>query len=306
MALRELPAADWQYFERFASEFLAVDFPNLRTMASASGDKGRDAELLRVDEVPNTAIQYSVAVDWEDKIRRTIARLSQTMPRTTRIIYCTNQVIGPAADGLTERLRSQNGLTLDIRDRSWFVERELTVPQRQIAAEELSRRIVDPLLAREGIGATATSVLSDEDARIALLHLTLEGYDAQSNRNLTKSCFEALVLSALHGSDSEHARSRDEILDVVRSLVPTESQAQLDALTDGALKRVSVKGGPVKYLSKLDRYHMSYEEQIRRKAQTLEFLERQGALEDEAAVAVGHAALDGYARRMPCASNWDI
>lgn len=52
LALRQLEAGDWLIFERFAAEFLAVEFPSLRTMAAASGDKGRDAQLFLADEAP--------------------------------------------------------------------------------------------------------------------------------------------------------------------------------------------------------------------------------------------------------------
>lgn len=292
MALRELPAADWQVFERFASEFLAVDFPSLRTMASPGGDKGRDAQLYVPTESPTTAIQYSVTADWEKKIRKTLARVTETMKGVTRLIYCTNQQIGPAADSLVEELRTAAGVALDIRDRSWFVERELTAPQRQAAAEELSARVVDPLLKREGVSSRAARFLSDEDARVALLHLTLEGYDAQSDRNLTKSSFEALVLSALHDTTAESTLGRSQIRSTVERLVPTEHKEQLDAQVEGALKRLSSKGGRVKHIAKIDNFHLSYDEQLRRAQQTTEFLHRQRALEDELEAAIASMGLE--------------
>ncbi len=100
IALRELPSSDWNYFERFTSEYLVVEFPNLRTMASQSGDKGRDAQLFEFEDVPKTVFQYSLSADWSTKIRSTKKRLMETLPHVTRVIYCTNRAIGPDADRL--------------------------------------------------------------------------------------------------------------------------------------------------------------------------------------------------------------
>jgi hypothetical protein len=49
LALAQIPPAAWDDFEKFASEFLIADFPDLRTMARPAGDKGRDADVFDVD-----------------------------------------------------------------------------------------------------------------------------------------------------------------------------------------------------------------------------------------------------------------
>lgn len=292
MALRELTGADWQIFEKFASEFLAVDFPSLRTKAAESGDKGRDAQLFRPDESPSTMVQYSLRKDWNAKIRETVRRLGETTDKVTRLIFCTNQSVGPLSDSLVEEMRGEHGIALDIRDRSWFTERELTAGQRQAASEELCARVVDPLLKREGVSSRAPRFLSDDDARVALLHLTLEGYDADSDRNLTKSAFEALVLSSLHDTSAEHRVSGSVVRARVEKLVPTERRDQLAAHVEGALRRLSTKGGPVKHITKADEYHLSYEEQQRRSVRTADFLAKQIALEEELAEAIGMYGVD--------------
>ena len=83
----------------------------------------------------------------------------------------TNQLIGPAADDLVSQARRQNGIALDIRDRNWFADREMTYPQRSIAAHELSARFVDPLLVERGVRSFAASALDDGQARVALVNL---------------------------------------------------------------------------------------------------------------------------------------
>src|SRR5579859_1917281 len=136
LALETMSSGDWLAFERFAAEFLTPEYPSLRTTASPHGDRGRDGQMYVVDEDPNTVVQYSVAKDWNDKIGATIRRLKETMPAIRSLIYATNQVIGPDADDLVSRLRRDERISLDIRDRNWFVDRELTYPQRAAASEE--------------------------------------------------------------------------------------------------------------------------------------------------------------------------
>jgi len=51
------------------------------------------------------AIQYSVAADWDSKIRRTVKRLKEAFLGQIRIlVYATNQRIGADADDLKREL----------------------------------------------------------------------------------------------------------------------------------------------------------------------------------------------------------
>jgi hypothetical protein len=90
LALDSMPSSDWLAFESFAAAFLAPEFPSLRTPASPHGDRGRDGQMYVVSEDPNTIVQYSVAQDWNAKIRATVNRLKETMPATRTLIYVTN------------------------------------------------------------------------------------------------------------------------------------------------------------------------------------------------------------------------
>src|SRR5260370_9943896 len=151
LALESMSSGDWLAFERFAAEFLAPEFPSLRTTASPHGDRGRDGQMYIVDEDPNTLVQYSVAQDWNAKIRATVSRLKVTMPEMRTLIYVTNQIIGPDADNLVRELRRDERISLDICDRNWFVDRELTYPQRAVASVELAHSFVDPLLSEREV-----------------------------------------------------------------------------------------------------------------------------------------------------------
>ncbi|SEC02819.1 hypothetical protein SAMN02787142_0743 [Burkholderia sp. WP9] len=123
-ALKETADHQWKLFEELASSFLAKEFPNLRTMASPSGDGGRDAELFADQEEPSTVLQYSVTKNWDSKIKDTVARLKKTKPDFSYLIYVTNQIIGAKGDELKAKIRKEHKVALDVRDGNWFSDNE--------------------------------------------------------------------------------------------------------------------------------------------------------------------------------------
>lgn len=282
LALSLLDGGDWRAFERFAAEFLAVEYPDLRTTASASGDGGRDAELYVPLEEPTTAIQISVRQDWDTKIRQTVKRLKETFPKVTELVYVTNQNIGAAADALKKSLRRDEGMSLDVRDNQWFIERENTYPQRAIASEKLAETFVDPIIRRASAAPGARSLKSDE-SQIALLQLVLDASDDKSDRNLTKSCFESIVIAVLRGTSAQQRLTREQVHAAIVKFVPAGAPGQLRDLVDAALARVTRKRGPVKHFRASDEFHLSYEESLRLDEQTAGFLLDEKELESQLA-----------------------
>lgn len=241
-----------------------------------------------VDEDPNTVVQYSVAQDWNAKIRTTVSRLKETMPATRTLIYATNQIIGPDADDLVRELRRDERISLDILDRNWFVDRELTYPQRAAASEELAHRFVDPLLSERGVRSFVSPALDKDEARVALVHLALEGEDRHSQKGWTKSCFEALVLSALHDTSDANRMETEEIINRVSNLLPSGYDAQISQQVEGALARLSRRGGPVKI--KDGSYALSFSEHEELKTRLASFALQEEALKRELVAAVKLAA----------------
>ena len=94
LALDRLKSSDWERFERLCSVFLSADFAGARTMASSSGDRGRDAELHTVTGEPNTLFQFAVRQDWQTKINETLDRLGTEFPEVTSIVFLSSQQIG--------------------------------------------------------------------------------------------------------------------------------------------------------------------------------------------------------------------
>jgi hypothetical protein len=261
LALERLQGSDWNRFEKLASEFLASEFDNLRTVAAASGDGGRDSELFAPENEPTVLLQYSVADDWSDKIVSTVQRIQVTFPDAILLVYVSSQLIGALADPIKAKLRRERGISLDIRDRNWFVERVRSHPACEAAAEELAGAIVDPYLATAGVAPRLPSGLSSPEAIAAVTFLGLQWQDDVREKGLTKLAFEALVRSVLARTDSEHRLGRDAIRKAVRRLLPGHEGARIDVLSDSALRRLTKRA--IRHWQKDDEYCLTYEERAR-------------------------------------------
>jgi hypothetical protein len=258
LALEKLSSAQWERFETFASEFLVAEFPDLRTVASPSGDSGRDAELFSPHGDASQLLQYSIAQDWREKIRATAKRVSETLPSTQLLIYVTNQRIGADSDELKPEIRAKYSLHLDVRDRTYFLDRFRKSPQTEAASEELAQEIVDPFLSARGITPAQESILDSDELRAAHLYLALQLRDEVQEKGLTKLAFEALVRSVLVNTDSDHRMARDDVKHRVRQLLPADAPDRVDQLTDSALTRLTKRS--VRHWVKSDEFCLSFDE----------------------------------------------
>jgi hypothetical protein len=261
LALKELKPSDWERFERLSSVFLASDFSGLRVMASPGGDRGRDAELYSIPDGPNTLFQFSVRCDWEQKIKETLERVKENFPTTSAVVFMTSQQIGAKADKVRNLARKQC-VSLDVRDRSWFVDRLDTDDSRKSAASELARAVVDPLLEKSGIIQNAPG-LKGQEARTALVFLELQAKDDKAEKGLTKSCFESLVKAALQGTTATKRISRKDLHTHIGTLLPQHNASQLEPFVNAALRRLPKS--VVKHYAKEDEFHISHEEAERTK-----------------------------------------
>ena len=261
LALERLQPSDWHRFEKLASAFLASEFDDLRTTASPSGDQGRDSELFTPTAEPKVLLQYSVSADWARKIQHTVRRIQETFPGAIVLVFVSNQVIGAAADPIRRKVRQDHGLSLDVRDRSWFVERVLGSPAREKAAEELAQAIVDPFLASAGVSSYAPSNLSSPEAIAAITFLGLQWRDDVREKGLTKLAFEALVRAVLANTDSEHRMARASVRDGVCRLLPGHSHPQVHGFVDSALRRLTKRA--IRHWQKQDEFCLTHEEKLR-------------------------------------------
>ena len=239
LALDLLQADQWKVFEEFASGFLSVQYPNLRTVATPSGDDGRDAELFSYDGRIKTVLQYSVSKDWRQKVRRTAKRISQKRPGTRVLIYVTNQSILSAADALKQEITDDHGLVLDIHDRDWFLDRFAGDEHREAVSEDLAEKIVDPYLASRDVLKRSAPTLSTTEARAALTYLQLQWEDDTREKGLTRLAFEALVKMVLRNTNSASRLPRSTIHEQVKTMFPNHDGHRIVILVDSVLKRLT-------------------------------------------------------------------
>ena len=260
-ALMNAIPAMWESVENLATAFLADEYPNLRTLAG-HGDKGRDAILWQPEDDPTVIIQCSMRKDWEKKINETARTVSQEFPDTRVLIYITNHHIGPKADDSRAILRRNHHLHLDIRDSTWFLDRQNRSLATASAAERFSDPIVDPILAKSSLIHPSEDSLTSSEARTAVIFLSMQWEDSSRDRGLTKLSYDALVRAALRNTDNEHRMTRASVVDTVRAMIQCEHEDEVEKYTSAALDRL--KKRHIRHWKQNDEFCLSFEERKRR------------------------------------------
>lgn len=268
LALEKLESSDWARFEQFASAFLTSEFESLRTVASPSGDEGRDAELFSPESEPDIVLQYSVTKNWKPKIRDTVKKIKKNLPSVKQLIYVSNQQIGAEADEIKKELRKTYQLILDIRDSSFFLDRYEGDAHRETVAENLAHDIVDPFLQSKGIIEQKAQALTDAESRAALVFLELQWEDDGRDKGLTKMAFDALVRTALRGTNQDNRLTRNQIYDAVKKIVPTDDFTFISTETDKSLHRLNKSY--IRHYQSDDEFCLSHEENERLKTRLAE------------------------------------
>lgn len=239
LALERIRPEQWQLFEDFASTFLSTLYPDIRTVASPAGDRGRDAELFSYDGKPHTLLQYSVSQEWQKKIRASARKISENFPHARRLIYVTNRSILSAADSIKRDLLDEYGLVLDIHDAAWFLDRVSQNENSEFAAESLATKIVDPYLASKGVLEHTAPTLSNVEYQAALVFLKLQWEDDTRDKGLTRLSFQALVRAVLRNTNNELRMSRSDIHKRIGAMFPNHNTERIECLTDSALAKLT-------------------------------------------------------------------
>ncbi|EIR5747292.1 hypothetical protein LW997_004886, partial [Escherichia coli] len=237
ISLSNLKKSDWERFEELSSSFLSVEFAGLRTMASPSGDGGRDSEIFNPNGVSHIAIQYSVTDNYEDKIKRTVKKLKDNFKEVTLVIYCTNIVIGAKGDKIKAACMLDN-IYLDIRDANWFLERFESDEVYSVAAKRLFDAVGRPVLEDLKLIETEPNKLSSVEAKAALTFLGLQWSNEDNGKGLTKIAFESLVRAALRNTNSSNRMKRVDIHKTIMNYLPTTNKEDIVKYADAALSKL--------------------------------------------------------------------
>lgn len=256
LALERVPATAGFEFESFANQFLADEFPGLRPVGGIH-DGGRDAFIHQDEADPETFIQSSVTTAWEAKIKRTVQTLRSNGHGIRSLIYCTNRDIQKDADELKKELRSQR-VSLDIRDRGYFVTFANTSPARVAVSEALARQFVDPVLPIAATNSEATRA-SIDDEQLAAAYLQVALQDKLPSKALTKFSYEALVRYVLRGATPEQPVARAALHAAVRRVVPSGDETRVSVLTSSAIERL-VKRNIIKHHKAADAFVLEYKQ----------------------------------------------
>ncbi|GKX52215.1 hypothetical protein [Budvicia aquatica] len=267
LALDKTRSSDWEYFEELCSSFLASDFPELRTMASSSGDGGRDSELYSPDGVTHIATQYSVSADWDGKVTRTIKRLAENFNDIKVLIYLTNKSIGAKGDKLKQTCLN-SGISLDIRDKNWFLERYEQDDTKHGAAEKIINIIAMPILEGESIIEKARPSLTSLESKAALIYLGLQWEDEKTDKGLTKIVFESLVRAALRNTHNDSRIKKSAIYEKIFQYTPSTVADDVKKNVDSALTRLTKK--IISYWPTTDEYCLKHDEVLRLKTRLAE------------------------------------
>jgi hypothetical protein len=229
-------------------------------MAHPSGDGGRDSELFSPDGKPFIAFQYSVQKEWRQKINQTAERLIRDFPSVRILTFLSNRQIGAQSDDIKSSLL-EKGLSLDVRDRNWFLERAEIGEARQNAAERLIDRIARPYLSGEQVINKPSSALTSQEARAALLYLGLQWQDDITEKGLTKLSFDALVRAALRHTHSDNRMMRAKVHEIIQTYLPSAEKEYLEQHVDAALRRLTKRY--IRHWQKDDDFCLTYEEHQR-------------------------------------------
>lgn len=277
-ALDNVASHQWAQFEKLASIYFASEWPRkYRTVAAASGDMGRDGEIFSPESDPNVLLQFSVAKDWAAKILLTIKRINEAQLRPLVLVYATNRKIGAAGDDYKAKCL-EAGFRLDIRDRSYFLERLHTTAARQEGAGEFSKSIADPILGSANVTGKSISALGANETKVAVVFIAMQLEDDKRDKGLTKISYEALVRSVMQETNAENRIGREVIVERVMKLLPAHSASKVENLILGAIERL-VDRGIVK--SKGSEYSLSFEEQEKIKDYTARTLLREATFAAE-------------------------
>jgi hypothetical protein len=264
-ALSETKHTDGASFEEFANSFLSTEFPNLQPIGGMH-DSGTDAALYSSHTFPTTFIQSSVTEKFVDKIRRTVARITQTKSDCRELIYCSPHSIAKESEGIAAELRKAN-ISLQLRERTYFVAFCNNSQGRAAASEGYFRKIGAPILSAARLISSDEIQLTTDEEKLALAYFGAVLDSADSEKSLVSTCYEAVVLYCLRDSNNERRITKGQIVAESRKIAFADHGDIFEQRVNGALVKLVAKKA-VRNPDGL--YHLAHAEKERADSKLLE------------------------------------
>ncbi|MEX2581202.1 MAG: hypothetical protein WD342_19250 [Verrucomicrobiales bacterium] len=278
-ALNHVSATGGWDFEVFCNAFLSSEIEGLRPVGGVH-DRGRDAVIYSSQENETTFLQYSITEKWEDKIKKTIATLKNNDFDVKELIYCTSKSIIARATDVRKYARS-NGVSLDIRDRSYFVANANSSSSTLSACEEFAGKYCDPITTRAVAEESLGPPQADPEVKAALTALSAELVTRNDGKSLEKIGMEALLEYSLRAANPDNPKSRSKIHDDFIKMIRSHPTDTIKARVDGMLSRLSSRNGRIKHHKSKDGFTLEFSERERLSDRYLEISElRRNATED--------------------------
>jgi hypothetical protein len=240
VALDQIKPTDGALWETFANTFLASEFPQLRPVGGMH-DEGRDAFLYEPDGEPGVYIQHSTQETFETKIRNTLQTLQNNGFQPKQLIYCSPRDIIKESDDIKRELRLK-GVSLDLRDRTYFLTFRNQSAGRLAASEDLAKKLVDPLLKGAVATASIPHALTEKEERTAIAYFQISVRDRASDKSVSKLCYEALVRYALREATPENPLPLQKIIEAIGLLVVSGNREHVEDKVKGSVARLSARG----------------------------------------------------------------
>lgn len=213
-------------FEQFGKQFIAASQDTMEFIPIGGtrdgGIDGLDYSWTTANRPQKTIYQFSIEVDGQSKINKTLTRLKTTVPDCNRLYYVTNQVIRDQHQLIDDASDNYN-VQLVIYDQSWFGVHTNNSPKTVYVFQQLEQQFFH---AYER-SSTFIETFDVKDPRIYIyLRQQLENkqqdYDGDQAIHLDEILMDSLILFALEGTDPN--------LNILRS--PQEIQRRILEITD--------------------------------------------------------------------------
>lgn len=243
-------------FEKFAQAFLSAYLGASFIPVGGTKDKGIDGFMHVFHQVNRvkTIFQMSTELDWEGKIKGTIAKLNDNGIPFDRLIYVTNRKVSNK-DVICDK-KWEEGINLTIYDEPWFIS-NCSASQSVINAYQTF--LAQNMYEYSKPGHYCTIANLDSDSRLYVF-LNQQFSNRATGIKTDELVIDSLILFSLEGTDpdKEKLMTQEEILEAIKKYISFSPELIKTQLSE-RLKVLTTKPRKVKFHSAKHGYCLPYE-----------------------------------------------